>query len=396
MSGRPIRVCYLIDRLGPGGTEWQLLALIRHLDRSRVEPYLVLLRGEDAESRMWEPKDCPVRRLRMGSLARPQALIQAWRLARFLRREQIDVLQTYFPDSSYIGALAAWLAGVRCVLRTRFNVGYWMTLSHRWLGRLATRLASATVTNSDACRQAVIRDEWANPDRVHIVPNGVDLGAFASIPPLQVSPDRPWRIGMLSRLRPIKDPVLFVEAARRVIDQHANVEFVLGGDGELRGEVEARIQTLELTERFRLVGRVDDVPGFLRQFDIAVLSSKSEGSPNAVLEYLAAGRAVVATAVGGTPDLLEDGVHGLLVPAGDVGALSGALRRLIDDPLLAERLAAAGRQRALDCYAPRRRAGRYEEIYFDLLGLACREPKSRADRISPASMPSLARDEVAA
>ena len=109
---RPVRVCFLIDELAAAGTETQLLALLRRLDRSRVRPYLVLLRGDSAASRALEPDDCPVLRLGVGPLHSPATLARAWRLARFLRRERIDVLQAYFPDSSYFGLPAAYLAGV--------------------------------------------------------------------------------------------------------------------------------------------------------------------------------------------------------------------------------------------------------------------------------------------
>ena len=117
----PIRVCFLIDFLGTGGTEWQLLALIRHLDRTQVQPFLALLDGETAKSRALEPADCPVLRLGVRSLCRPGTGRAAIRFARFLRRERIDVLQVYFADSSYFGIPVARLAGVPRVVRTRLE-----------------------------------------------------------------------------------------------------------------------------------------------------------------------------------------------------------------------------------------------------------------------------------
>src|SRR4051812_45763815 len=99
----PVRVCFLIDDLANAGTETQLLALIRHLDRSRIEPYLCLLRGESELSRSLEPDSCPVLRLGVRSLRGPRTLAAAWKLGRFLRRQRIDILQVYFPDSTYFG-----------------------------------------------------------------------------------------------------------------------------------------------------------------------------------------------------------------------------------------------------------------------------------------------------
>jgi glycosyltransferase involved in cell wall biosynthesis len=371
-AGRPARVCFIIDQLSAAGTEMQLLALIRHLDRRRVKPYLCLLKGTEPESRALEPRDCPVVRLDVRSLHHPATFAKAMRFARYLRKERIDVVQVYFPDSTNFGVTVARIAGVPAVVRTRFNLGYWMTQIDRWLGRLHTMLVDATVTNCDVCRDAVVADEWADPGSVHVIENGVDLAPFARLPAPVFDADgaRPRRVGLVANLRPVKDPQLFVEAARHVAEEHPDVEFHLAGEGELRRHLEHLIGELHLGQRVVLRGRVKDIPRFLASVDLAVLCSRSEGASNAILEYMAAGRAVVATAVGGTPQLLEDGVHGLLVPPGNAPALATALLRLLDDPALAARLAAAARQRVRERHDARVRAGRYEALYDKLLASA--------------------------
>src|SRR5439155_13350774 len=156
---RPVRVCYLIDELAAAGTETQLLALVRRLDRRRVQPSLCLLRGDSAASRALEPADCPVLRLGVGSLRSPATLVRAWRLARFLRRERIDVLQVYFPDSTYFGVPVGWLARVPVIVRTRNNVGHALTRLDRRLGRLLNPLTTATIANCDAARAALLDAE---------------------------------------------------------------------------------------------------------------------------------------------------------------------------------------------------------------------------------------------
>ncbi|MBL8793100.1 MAG: glycosyltransferase [Planctomycetia bacterium] len=363
----PARVCFLIDRLSKAGTESQLLALLRHLDRRRVQPVLALLRGDDAESRALEPDDCPVQRLAVGALRRPATWKQLFQFANWLKRQRIDVLQVYFPDSTHFGVAAAKLAGVR-VVRTRFNLGYWMKPLDRWLGRLHNRLADATIANCEACRQAAIMDEWAKPSSVHVVENGVDLERFAAIPlPDYNVANCPVRIGMVANLRPIKEPHLLIEAAARLAGEHPDLEFHLAGEGELRPELELRIAAHGLQDRFVLHGRVQDVAGFLAGIDLAVLCSRSEGSPNSVLEYMAAGRGIVATAVGGTRQLIEDGVHGLLTPVGDADSLAAALQRLLRDPAQARAMGQAARQRAWSRHDLRVRARRYEAFYQSLL-----------------------------
>jgi glycosyltransferase involved in cell wall biosynthesis len=347
----------------------QLLLLLRHLDRRRVEPYLCLLKGDDIQSRQLEPDHCPVVRLGVRSLHQPQTAVKAVKFARFLRREKIDIVQVYFRDSTNFGVTVARLAGVPVVLRTRFNLGYWMTTVDRWLGRLHSLLVDATVSNCEACRQAVIADEWADPASVHVLENGVELAAFAGLPPPLLEPDgpRPRRVGLVANLRSVKQPHLLVEAARIVADHHPEIEFHLAGEGELRAALENQIVELNLHRQVFLHGRIDDVPRFLGEIDLAVLCSRSEGASNAILEYMAAGRAIVATAVGGTPQLIEDGVHGLLVPAGDSRQLAAALCRLLSDPSLAFRLASAARQRVQQRYQAPIRARKYEALYARLL-----------------------------
>jgi glycosyltransferase involved in cell wall biosynthesis len=371
---RPVRVCFLIDRLLPAGTESQLVALIRHLDRSRVRPYLCLLDGEDDLSRSLEPDGCPVLRLGVRSLHRPATLLKAVRFGRFLRRERIDVLQVYFPDSTYFGALVGRLAGVPALIRTRNNLNHWVTPTHRLLGRLLNRLVTATVANCEACRQAVLATEHAAPESVVVLENGVDLGRFLEIPLAGSgnASDRPRRVGVVANLRPVKGLDVFVRAAAQVAASRPDVRFAIAGEGELRPDLE-RLAAESGLKRLELPGSVQDVPAFLAGLDVAVLSSRAEGMSNAVLEYMAAGRAVVATAVGGNTQLIEDGVHGLLVPPGDPAALARAVERLLADAGLAARLAGAARRRARERYSRQAMVRRFEEYYLGLTGRRNRE-----------------------
>ena len=363
---RPIRVCFLIDELTTAGTESQLLALIRSVDRTRVQPFLCLLRGDRAVSRALEPENCPILRLGVGSLCHPSALSRARRLAAFLRRQRIDVLQTYFQDSTYFGVLVGRIAGVPHVVRTRNNLGYWLTPIHRWLSRLFSRLSDVTLTNCDAGRAALLADDASHPDSVVVLENGVDLERFTAIPPLTARPG-PVHIGVVANLRPVKELDRFIRAAATVANRRPNVSFEIAGEGPMRSELEWLAAELGLQERLRLPGIVTDVPGFLARTDVAVLCSRSEGMSNAVLEYMAAGRAIVATRVGANERLIEDGVHGLLVPPGDEGALAAAIGRLADDANLRVRLGTAARCRAERDYSRQAMVRRFEGFYQGLV-----------------------------
>jgi len=240
----PVRVCFLIDRLDSAGTETQLLALIGNLNRNLVEPHLALLDGEDETSRALEPAECQPLRLRVKKLLSPRVVGPLRRFSHFLRAKQIDVLQVYFPDSTFFGVLAGRMAGVKAIVRTRNNVNHWMTPRDRRLGRLLNRFVTLTVCNSQAARDAVLADERPDPDSVIVIENGVDLDRFAFIPPVsgEPNPGRPKRVGMVANLRPVKGIDILVRAAARVVQSHPDVEFHVAGEGPQRPELEQLIE----------------------------------------------------------------------------------------------------------------------------------------------------------
>jgi glycosyltransferase involved in cell wall biosynthesis len=365
---RPIRVCFLIDRLATAGTETQLLALIRHLDRSRVEPVLCLLDGDDEISRALEPADCRTIRLGVKKLVSTRTPGKVRRFREFLRAERIDVLQPYFADSTYYGVLAGRLAGVPYLVRTRNNANHWMRPIDRRLGRLMNRFVTVTLCNSQAAREAVLADERPDPATVLVIENGVDLDRFDPIAPYRPGPaGAPRRVGMVANLRHIKGVDLFLRAAAFVAREQTGVTFQVAGEGPERPEFERLIADLGLGDRFTLLGSVADVPGFLASLDLAVLSSRAEGMSNAVLEYMAAGRPIVATAVGDNARLIEDRVHGLIVPAGDEQALTRSMLELLEQPCLAAELARHARSRCRERFSRQAMVRRFEEFYGRLV-----------------------------
>ncbi|NQT14976.1 MAG: glycosyltransferase, partial [Planctomycetes bacterium] len=266
-SRRPVRVCFMIDNLSGsttravvGGTETQLLSLIEGVDRTKIRPHLCLLDGTNEASRSLEPEGCPVLRLGLRSLARPRLAASAWRFVRFLRRERIDVLQVSFPDSTCFAVPLARLAGVRCIMQTRRNLGHSRpSRLRRGLGGFLNRWIDGTVANCEACREAVIDQEGVRPESVVVLPNGIDLKRFAGIVPVgSHSGGRAPIVGMVANLRPVKGPEVFVEAARVLAKSHGDVVFQIAGGGD-EALFARLIETAGLGGRVELKGCVDDV-----------------------------------------------------------------------------------------------------------------------------------------
>jgi glycosyltransferase involved in cell wall biosynthesis len=364
-ESEPVRVCFMIDRLSRAGTETQLLALIRTLDPRKVQPSLVLLDGEDDLSRALEPSACPVLRLGVRKLLGARSLLAAKRLLAFWREQRPDVLQTYFLDAAYFGVPVAKLARIPKVLRVRNNLGYWLTGKHRLLSRLVSPFVNVTLTNTDAGKHMLVQQEGYRDGSVTVIENGVDLGRFKRFMLPDTSRAR-VRVGCVANLRPVKNIDGLMRAARAALTRFPQLVFEVAGEGEQRGELERLHAELGLGDRFKLLGSVSDVPAFLRSLDIAVLPSHSEGMSNALLEYMAASRAVIATDVGANAGIVRNGKDGLIVPAKNEEALADALGQMLANPLRAAGFGASARKRVEKEYSREAMCLRFEEFYRQL------------------------------
>lgn len=363
----PVRVCFLIDRLSRAGTESQLLALLHNLDRRRVEPTLVLLDGEDDLSKSLEPADCRILRLGVRRLLSHSALRAAGRLRAFWRETRPDVLQAYFMDSAYFGVPLARKHGIQHVLRVRNNLGYWLTPRHRILNRLLRPFVSATLTNTEAGKEALVERDGLDPGRVQVLENGVDTHRFNRFMLSDVTKKR-VRVGCVANLRSVKNVDGLMRAAKIALEQHPHLRFEVAGEGEERESLQRLHGELGLGDRFVLRGSVPDVAAFLRTVEIVVLPSHSEGMSNALLEAMSAGRAVIATDVGANPMLVQHGKCGLIVPPGDDDAIADAIGAYLANPLRAAALGAAARTRVEAGFSRDAMTRRFEAYYEGLVG----------------------------
>jgi glycosyltransferase involved in cell wall biosynthesis len=364
-NGRPA-VLLVGDTLNLGGTEGQFTELACRLDRSRWDVEVACVRPEGSlrprlEAAGFQPWHCGP-----ASFKSPRLLGAIVALARRMRSRGIAVVHSFDFYTNILSLPAARLAGVRAVIGSQRDLGNLRPPAQQMMHNLALRLATHVLVNSDAVRERVLQSHGIRQERVTIIPNGVDLARFSP------RDGRPRKgsglvVGALSNLRPEKGLADLVRAVGMVRDRWPDVRFVIWGEGPLRRELESVVVALNLASSVEFPGSTNVPEAALRYLDIFVLPSLSEASSNGLMEAMATALPVVATSVGGNPDLVEDEVTGLLVPPGDVPALAKAIIRLVEDRTLAAQLGDQARAHAHLAFGMERMVARTEALYAQAL-----------------------------
>jgi len=366
---KKLRVCFVCDFWrGRAGAELQLALLLRHIDQEKIEPFVLTLHGNDEA--IPELPDCPVHCLKMGWLQSFTAFADAWRLWRFIRQNKFDIIQALTLDNSLLTFVAAIgkLSGVKKIFGFRVDLGFWADAKQDRIGKFAHKfLIDKVIANAEACKRSIIERENTKPENIFVVPNLIETAHYEHIPTWTRSNARhPRRVGIVGNLKPVKGTDIFIDATKIVSETHPHVQFDLAGAGigsEGAKQYLSQIRKLGSAQNVRLLGSLSDVPTFLSTLDIAVLSSRSEGLPNAIMEYMAAGRPCVVTNVGGCGELIEHERNGLLVPPENPSALAEGIMYLLDHPDKAEQFASAARKDISEKYEAAVLANRWHEIY---------------------------------
>ena len=367
---RKLRVVTLVDRpTVTGGAERLAVQVAARLDGDRFESILCASRRTDEPLLDRELAEAGVEVLALGR--RSKLDVRAWRpLVR--RLDEVDVVHAHMFGSNVWGTLLGRLKRVPVVVAHEHTWSFQGQPLRRLLDReLVGRFADAFIAVAEEDRRKMIEVEGVDPDTIRLIPNGIpdpepgDGGAVRR--ELGIPEDAPV-IGVVCELRAQKGLEVLFAAAAQVRQELPELRVLVAGDGPEREGLEEEARRLDLDGTVRLLGIRRDVPALLDALDVAVLSSDYEGSPLSVMEYMAAGKPVVSTRVGGVPELVEDGVHGLLVEPRDPDALAAAIGRLLHDPAEARRLGEQGRERqqrelSLDAMV-RKIEDLYEELWL--------------------------------
>jgi glycosyltransferase involved in cell wall biosynthesis len=348
---RPLKIVRIIARLNIGGPAIHVALLTAQLNEGDFESLLVAGSVGDEEGDMsYYAAERGVAPLIIADLGRELNPIRdirtMWKLYKLLRHEQPDVVHTHTAKAGFVGRWAAKFAGVPVIVHTFHGhvfQGYFGRLKTRvfiTLEQLTSRITDSILTLTQSLRRELaLTYRVARTEKITVLPLGLDLAPFAAAPrktgafreQFGIPLDAPL-VGIAGRMVPVKNHALFLEAAAQVRAKRPEVRFVMIGDGELRDDLERQIDNLGLRGFVKITGWLNDMASAYADMDVFALSSVNEGTPVTVIEALSAGCPVVATHVGGLPDLLEGGRFGTLVSSGNAHAFAQAILDALENP----------------------------------------------------------------
>lgn len=381
-----IKILRIIGRLNVGGPAIHVVNLTAGLVPRRYQSQLVAGSENEAEGSMLdyalargvEPTVIP--EIVTAFNVAPRDLKALWKLYSLMRRERPHIVHTHTAKAGLLGRIAALLAGVPVIVHTFHGHvlhGYYGPVKNhllRWLERGLALAADRLVTVSEQVKSDLVGYGVAKADKITVVPLGFDLEPFLTSNPLRGQfrrehgmGDEHKLIGIVGRIFPIKNHGLFLDAAARIADRVPLARFIVVGDGVLRPALEKQARDLAIADRVVFTGWRRDLPRICADLDVLVVSSDNEGTPVSAIEAMAAGCPVVATRVGGLPDLIQDHRTGRLVPPRDAAALASAVNDLLQNPATALAIGREARQSVRQQFSVQRLLGDMDDLYTHLL-----------------------------
>lgn len=342
-----IKIAFVIDTIEAptAGTEKQLLLLIKHLDRSRFQPVLCVLRVSCWLKQNFN--ECEMIDIGVSSFANPSSYVNILKFVSFLKIQKIDIVQTHFNEGNKVGVLAAKLAGVNAIVSTRRNQGYWHTKLEILFLNTLNKWVTRFLANSENTRQWAKKAEHVDLNRIDVIHNALEIERYCKGSDGQRLAFREYLnfpsdaviIVIVANLRPVKAIDMFIRGAKVVSERYPLARFIIIGEGSERERLEQLVAELGIGSLVCFMGQRLDIPEILGCLDIGILSSNSESFSNSIVEYMAAGLPVVCTDVGGAREAVEDGINGYVIPPGDFTAMGDRIIAI----LASENMALMGR-----------------------------------------------------
>ncbi len=360
----PRTIAFFSPELVSGGTQRHLLEVLKLIDRTRFTPIVVSAKGRGPLGAVIREAGVDLVELELGPSMVSRDLLRCVReAAAVLARHRVEIIQYFEWRAGLIALLAARRVGGCRVVAARRSVPKERGVQ-RMLAEIVVQAADRVVVNAE-----MLRPTGRAGGRTDVIPSGVDTERFQPRTDRLAGrarlgfPAGGTLIGTVGRLEPRKGTATLIAALARLRANARDVKLVVVGDGPLRTELAADAERLDVAAHVQLLGDRTDVRDVVAALDVFVLPSRTEGMSNALLEAMATALPVVATAVGGTPEVVADGRSGLLVHADDPVAMAAAVARLLDDGGMAARLGAAARQTVEERYGAISMVRRLEAVY---------------------------------
>jgi sugar transferase (PEP-CTERM/EpsH1 system associated) len=363
---RRLKIGHVVHQLGIGGLERIVVTLMEGVDQREFTSSVYGIAGGGELMREMESKGFEVRVLAKGAGLAP---LIPFRLASLFKKDHVDVVHCHNFGAFAYGAVAGRMAGVRGIVYTAHGPVFPSRPRQAFFQRLP--LADRVVTVSEFLRRGAVEETGLDPSRVITIRNGIDYSRYAKKDPsistakrVEIgAKERDVVIGVVARLSPEKDHHTLIEAFARVVGGRPESRLVVVGDGELMPSLRERCAALGIERSVIFLGSRTDVPDLLATFDVFAISSREEGLGITILEAMAAGVPVIATSVGGIPEIIEHGVAGITVPPGDPSVFADAIEWVLSHKAAAEEMAAKARDRIRDGFGIDRMIEAYEDLY---------------------------------
>ncbi len=369
-----INILHVYQNSKIGGIQQQILSLLKEYDREVFNPAFCCLGpkgeiGKEIENLGFDFTALNRERYHRFS---PGIVIALYKL---IKRKRIHVLRTHKYRANLYGRLAGRLAGVPVIISS-LHIDYGAKdryTGRRIMNRLLSRVSDRIVAVSESVKRDSVRYDGIEPERVLVIRNGVDTRRFSAGQEYNNAGEEfsikkeDMVIGFVGRIVQSKGLQYLIEAASLLKGQYDNLKFLLVGDGSLVNELKEQAREKGVFKNVIFAGSRRDISAFLSRFNIFVMPSVKEGLPNSLLEAMAMGKPVIAAGVGGIPEVINNGVNGLLVPPGDAGRLAESIKRLIENEGMAAGMGQAARDFIAENYSIKSTALKWQSLYVSLL-----------------------------
>lgn len=368
-----IKIMYVMDHFykPTGGTEGQVLNLVQNLDKQRFYAELCVFRY-NSNFFFTNEFPCPVKCLSINSFYDLRSVTRLVAFRKYLIKNKFDIVQTFFNETAMTLPFLLRGSGIK-VIGSRRDMGFWYTKKKLLILHHASRYINKYLVNCNAVKDSVIRNEGASPGKITVIYNGHDLKRFeveknAKFLGNHNIPKDSIIIGIVANLRPVKRVGDLIIAFKIVAEKFKNAILVsIGHHGGMLREYRELAEKLDISKRIIFIENTDNVLSLVKNFDVGVICSESEGLSNTIIEYMGCGVPVVATRTGGNVELVNQGETGMIIKVGDTDALGKMIIKIIENRKLQEKLTENATNAIKRKFSIGRNIREHESIYLNLL-----------------------------